>query len=65
MPLKFKPKDQQIRMVYTDGPEGAMPEHRGKVFAVIGPFENFSDKPDLQDKLKKLLRSYNVARKRS
>jgi len=58
--LKFKPKNKQIRMVYTDAPEVAMTEHKGGVFAVIGPFDSFMDKPDLQDALRMLLRGYNI-----
>jgi len=47
-------------MVYTDAPEVAMTEHKGKVFAVIGPFDSHMDKPDLQDALRMLLRGYNI-----
>lgn len=60
MALKFKPEDRQIRMVYTDAPEVAMTEHKGKVFAVIGPFDSHMDKPELQDALRMLLRGYNI-----
>lgn len=58
--LRFKPKDEQVRLILTDGPGGVMPEHKGKVFAVIGPFENFTDKPELQNALMTLLRGYNL-----
>jgi hypothetical protein len=61
MALKFKPKSEQVRMIVTDGPGGAMPEHGGKVFALIGPFDSFTDKQDLQDMLTTLLRGYNLA----
>lgn len=60
MALKFKPENRQIRAVYTDAPEVAMTEHRGKVFAVIGPFDSHTDKSDLQDALRMLLRGYNI-----
>lgn len=43
MTLRFKPKDKQIRMIFTDGPYRVMLEHTGKVFAVIGPFDCFTD----------------------
>lgn len=49
-------------MIFTDGPGGAMPEHEGKVFALIGPFDSFTDKADLRDMLTTLLRGYNLAR---
>lgn len=60
--LKFKPKREQVRMVFSDGPGSVMPEHKGKVFAVIGPFDDFTDKTDLQDMLTTLLRGYNLMR---
>lgn len=59
-PLKFKPKDQQVRIIYTANPGAAMPEHKGKVFALIGPFDDHQDKDDLQGMLAALLRGYNV-----
>lgn len=60
---KWKPRSEQIRMIYTDGPgnNDVVNENRGKVFAVIGPFESFSDKEELQDALRDLLRKYNRA----
>jgi hypothetical protein len=48
-----------MRIVYTDTPERAMPEHRGKVFALIGPFESFSDQPELRQELEQVLQTYN------
>lgn len=60
MALRFKPKHQQVRLIYTDGPGRAMPEHAGKVFALIGPFDGFTDKSDLRDALETLIRGYNV-----
>jgi hypothetical protein len=60
MALQYKPKDKQVRLIYTDGPDRVMPEHSGKVFAVIGPFDCFTDKADLQDALETLVRGYNV-----
>ena len=60
MTLKFKPKKRQVRLVYTDAPGRALPEHKGKVFAVIGPFDDHMDKPELQNLLQTILRGYNV-----
>jgi hypothetical protein len=60
MALEFKPEPEQVRCVYTDDPNGAMPEHKGQVFAVIGPFESFTDKMKLQDALRMLLRGWNI-----
>jgi hypothetical protein len=40
-----------------------MPEWRGKVFAVLGPFENFSDKEKLQQKIEAAVRDYNSKQK--
>jgi hypothetical protein len=58
--LRFKPKNRQTRLVFTSGPEAAMPEHHGKVFALIGPFDSFTDKTDLQDMLECLIRGHNL-----
>ena len=60
MTLKHKPTDQQVRIVFTDAPERAMPEHRGRVFALIGPFENHQDKADVQKMILALLRGWNI-----
>jgi hypothetical protein len=37
-----------------------MPEHKGKVFALIGPFDSFDDKTDLQHMLQTLILDYNL-----
>lgn len=58
--LKFRPKDKRVRLIFSDGPGRVMPEHAGKVFAVIGPFDQFTDKTDLQDMLTTLVRGYNL-----
>jgi len=58
--LIFKRKDRQTRLIFTDGPGRAMPEHAGKVFALIGPFENFTDKPELRNALELLVRGSNL-----
>ena len=58
--LEFKPKPEQARIVYSSGPQAAFPEHKDKIFAVIGPFEDFGDKAALQDALRMLLRGWNI-----
>ena len=58
--LKFKPRAQRVRCVFTDEPQRSYPEHKGKVFAVIGPFDDFTDKAALQDALVLLLRGFNL-----
>lgn len=58
--LQFKPKERQRRLIYTDDPGRTMPEHKGKVFAVIGPFDNFGSEPALMDALELLVRGYNL-----
>ena len=49
----------QIRLVFTDAPGRVMPEHSGKIFAMIGPFESFTDQPALMLELEALVRGYN------
>ena len=62
--LKFKPKDQQVRIIYGDGEHLSGMDHvksnPGKVFAVIGPFDGHTDKTALQDMLETLLRGFNL-----
>lgn len=62
--LKFKPKSQQVRLVFGDGRYLSGMDHVSKnprkIFAVIGPFEHHTDKPELQDVLEVLCRGYNV-----
>ncbi len=53
---------EQVRIVLTDAPGKAMPEHQGKLFAVIGPFDTFGDKMRLQDTLTLVVRGYNTLR---
>lgn len=60
MPLKFKPKNRQVRLIYSDNPSIAVRDMPGKVFAVIGPFDCHSDKLELQKILETILRGYNV-----
>lgn len=60
--LKWKPKGQQVRIIYSDGPGSAdvVTKNPNKVFAVIGPFDSHTDKPLLQDALELVLRGYNL-----
>ena len=63
--LTYKPKDQQVRMILSDDPKSCpiVTEHPGKVYAVIGPFDGFSDKMELQHMIETMLRGWNVKRK--
>jgi hypothetical protein len=62
--LKFRPKNRQVRLVYGDGEYLSGMDHvknnPGKVFAVIGPFDEHTDKTDLQDALLMLCRGFNI-----
>jgi hypothetical protein len=58
--LKFRPKAERVRLVYTNSPGTAMPDNVGKVFAVVGPFEGFDDKADLRDMLEVVIRGWNL-----
>jgi hypothetical protein len=49
----------QVRIIYSDEPGKVMPEHKGKIFAVIGPFEAHSDKLALQQALEAAVHEYN------
>lgn len=64
MGLKFKPRDRQVRLVFGDGEHltgmDHVTKHPGKVFAVIGPFDQHTDKPELQDMLETVCRGYNT-----
>lgn len=64
MTLRWKPKKDWVRMIFTDGEYlnlvDSVHEHPGKIFAAIGPFDGHTDKADLQDMLETLLRGYNL-----
>lgn len=64
MVLKFKPKRQQVRLIFGDGEHlsgvDSVTTNPGKVFAVIGPFDGHMDKMDLQDMLETVCRGYNT-----
>lgn len=61
--LNWKPRNKQVRLVLSDNPGGTnvVTKNPGKVFAVIGPFDEHADKADLQNMLETLLRGYNLA----
>lgn len=63
--LKMRPEGDQVRIVFTDAPASAslVRENPGAVFAVIGPFEGFDKKRELQEAIVMLLRGYNVTTK--
>ncbi len=56
---KFKPEAERVRMIITDGPGNCFPKYEGKVFVVIGPFESFTDKVEVQEAMTELLRDWN------
>jgi hypothetical protein len=62
--LKFKPKARQVRLIFGDGEYAAGMDHvkqnPGKVFAVIGPFDDHTDKPELQNALATFCRGWNL-----
>jgi hypothetical protein len=62
--LKFKRREDRVRIIYGDGEHLSGMDHvrenPGKVFAVIGPFDGHTDKPELQDMLQTLLRGFNL-----
>ena len=60
--LRWKPKERQVRIIYSDGPGrvDSVEKNPGKVFAVIGPFDNHTDRPELMDALDLLVRGYNL-----
>ncbi len=62
MGLRWKPEREQVRIQYSDAPERGdlVRENGGKIFAVVGPFDDFTDKPDLQRALQLLLRGWNL-----
>lgn len=51
-----------VRMVFADSPERTdlFRENKGKVFCMIGPFEDHMDKPDLEKALTMLVRGFNL-----
>lgn len=55
------PSKRNVRVVYTGEPSRAdnVRHNPGRVFCVVGPFENFSDKPELRDAIEMLVRGFN------
>ena len=47
------------RIVYSSAPQPPFPEHSGKIFAIIGPFDSFRDKEDLQTTLEFVVKGHN------
>jgi hypothetical protein len=58
--LEWKPQKEQVRVIYTSAAPECMREHDGKVFAVLGPFDNFADKHDFRLALETLVRGWNI-----
>jgi len=52
-----------VRIFFNQKPKEFTAQHPGKVFAVIGPFENHYDRSDLREALRKVVVEHN--RKRS
>ena len=61
--LQFKPAEKRVRMILSDDPGGVdvVAKNPGKVFAVIGPFDEHTDKADLQDMLETICRGWNLS----
>lgn len=51
-----------VRMIFTDAPERTdlFRDNKGKVFCIIGPFENHGDKMELECAMTMLVRGFNV-----
>ena len=60
--LRWKPEEKRVRLIWSDGPGGvdSVVKNPGKVFAVIGPFENHAQPPELMDALEYLVRGFNL-----
>lgn len=60
--LKWKSYAQRLRVMYSSDPGGTdvVINNPGKVFAIIGPFEDPVDKAVLQDALEMLVRGFNL-----
>lgn len=59
---KIVQRPDAVRMVFADSPERTdlFRENKGKVFCMIGPFENHLDKPDLERALTMVCRGFNL-----
>lgn len=54
-----KTNSEHVRLIYT---EHVPPEQAGKLFAMIGPFNNFDDKEALQIALEAAVLNWNLSR---
>lgn len=59
---RWKPKEKQVRVIYSDAPGrvDSVEKNPGKVFAVIGPFDNHMTPPELMSALEFLVRGFNL-----
>jgi hypothetical protein len=51
-----------VRIFFNSNPKQFMAEYPGKVFAVIGPFDNHHDIPDLREALRLAVMEHNQKR---
>ena len=51
----------RVRVIYTGDPGrvDSVSKNPGKVFAVIGPFDDFTDRKELRDALEMIVRGHN------
>jgi len=52
-----------VRIFFNHNPKQFTAEYPGKVFAVIGPFDNHHDRPELQEALRKAVTEHNKKRR--
>jgi len=52
-----------VRLVFSNNPKQFMAQYPGKIFAVIGPFENHHDRADLREALRKAMMDHNKKRR--
>jgi hypothetical protein len=57
--VAWQERSKMVRLVFGHDPKQFMNAYPGKVFAVIGPFENHHDKADLREALRKALMEHN------
>ena len=51
-----------VRIFFNHNPKQFTAEYPGKVFAVIGPFDNHHDMPDLREALRTTVMEHNKKR---
>jgi hypothetical protein len=51
-----------VQIFFNSNPKQFTAEYPGKVFAVIGPFENHHDRSDLREALRKAVMEHNQQR---